>query len=247
MAEPRLVILFEDAHILAVSKPAGLLTQPRMRGTVPREPSLEDEVRAYLDPLASGAIYLGTVHRLDRPVSGVIVWAKSPKAARRLAAQFGTRQTGKEYWAVVESAADPGPGVSGTWEDWLSPSSDPSGVVHIQAADTPGARRAVTRWEHPGGSADPGDGLRLLRLRPETGRTHQLRAQAAARGSPILGDTAYGSVRPFGPGIALHARALTFCHPTLGGEQTVVAPWPDSWVARGFCPPEDGGPVSRSC
>ena len=110
MTEP-LVVLFEDPHCLAVVKPAGLLTQ----GTAAGEPTLEAEVRRYLNPGAPGAPYLGTVHRLDRPVSGVVVWAKTPKAARRLAGQFARRTARKEYWAIVEETrpprgVQPGPG-----------------------------------------------------------------------------------------------------------------------------------------
>src|SRR4051794_11495719 len=99
MTEP-LVVLFEDPHCLAVVKPAGLLTQ----GTAAGEPTLEAAVRRYLTPGAPASPYLGTVHRLDRPVSGVVVWARTPKAARRLADQFARRAARKEYWAIVEWA-----------------------------------------------------------------------------------------------------------------------------------------------
>src|SRR4051812_9164252 len=99
MTEP-LVVLFEDAHVLAVAKPAGIATQGPPAGP----PTLEGAVRRHLAPAAPGAVYLGTVHRLDRPVSGAVVWAKTPKAARRLAAQFAARHVRKEYWAVVETA-----------------------------------------------------------------------------------------------------------------------------------------------
>src|SRR5207249_10993156 len=107
-----LVILFEDPHLLAVAKPAGVLTQGRPGG----EPALEAAVRRHLDPEAPGTCYVGTVHRLDRPVSGVLVWAKTPKAARRLAEQVARREAQKEYWAVVAGIPEPGEGV---WDDWL--------------------------------------------------------------------------------------------------------------------------------
>src|SRR4051812_47677741 len=101
MDEP-LTILFEDAHCLATVKPGGELTQ----GTSAGGPTLEARVRRYLNPRDPASVYLGTVHRLDRPVSGVILWAKTLKAARRLAGQFAARQARKEYWAIVEGTAD---------------------------------------------------------------------------------------------------------------------------------------------
>src|SRR4051794_29572097 len=99
MNEPT-TILFEDPHCLAVVKAAGVLTQGRAEG----EPSLEDAVRAYLRPDAPASAYVGTVPRLDRPVSGVVLWAKTPKAARRLAEQFARREARKEYWAIVSGS-----------------------------------------------------------------------------------------------------------------------------------------------
>jgi 23S rRNA pseudouridine1911/1915/1917 synthase len=228
MTEP-LVVLFEDPHCLAVVKPAGLLTQ----GTKAGEPTLETAVRRHLNPGASQSPYLGTVHRLDRPVSGVVLWARTTKAARRLADQFARRLVRKEYWAIVEGevpASDP----DEVWDDWLAP-ADASGVVRWTAPGTPGARRAITRVRVSDASAArlPA-GTSWLRLWPESGRTHQLRAQAACRGRPILGDGAYGSSRSFPHGIALHARALTVRHPVLRTPLILRAPLPDAWGASGF-------------
>lgn len=230
MTTQPLVVLFEDAHILAVVKPAGLLTQRNLKG----DPALEEVVRAYLESEGSGAggVYLGTVHRLDRPVSGVIIWAKTHKAAKRLAAQFGRREVDKEYLAVCEDRRTEAGPIEPVWKNWLAPSSDPKGVVHVLEEGTPGARAAETRvFEEPGSL--PGVRVRL-RLLPVTGRTHQLRAQAAARGMPILGDTAYGSTRAFPAGIALHARTLRFRHPTLQLPIELTAPLPESWTTAGI-------------
>src|SRR4051794_20667893 len=197
MTEP-LVVLFEDQHCLAVVKAAGLLTQ----GTAAGELTLEAEVRRYLTPGAPEARYLGTVHRLDRPVSGVVVWAKTPKGARRLAEQFAQGLVRKEDWAVVEDVpetvgSDPGrdPGRVETWDDWLSP-PDEAGVARVVEPMQRGARRAITQVQRGAGGRLP-RGLTWLVLRPKTGRTHQLRAQTAARGRPILGDHTYGAVRGF--------------------------------------------------
>jgi 23S rRNA pseudouridine1911/1915/1917 synthase len=223
----RPVILFEDAHLLAVGKPAGLLTQ----GIDAGEPTLETVVRRHLAGGAGDSAYVGTVHRLDRPVSGVVVWAKTPKAARRLADQFARREVGKLYWAIVEGDAA-AIGSGGIWDDWLAP-VDASGVVRVVDPHAPGAKRAVTRVASGHADRLPG-GCSWLLLRPETGRTHQLRAQASARGLAILGDAPYGSLRPFDPGIALHARSLTVRHPVRRESLTFVAPLPESWKDRGI-------------
>ncbi|MBV8382451.1 MAG: RluA family pseudouridine synthase [Planctomycetaceae bacterium] len=235
-----LLILYEDSHCLAVVKHAGLLTQ----GIPGRESTLEEAVRRHLRPDDPASAYIATVHRLDRPVSGVVVWAKTPKAARRLAAQFADRQAVKEYWAVVEEtpgASEPSLDAAGAWDDWVTP-PDASGVARAVAPRAPGARRAVTRYQCDRAGRLP-PGTAWLRLWPETGRTHQLRAQAAARGAPILGDSTYGSTRPFAPGIALHARALTIEHPILRRAICLVAPLPDAWSEQGIRLPET--PVAR--
>src|SRR5215469_13159892 len=111
-------ILFEDNHCLAVAKPAPLLTQ----GVPPGIPTLEAMVKAYLKERyhKAGNVYLGIPHRLDRPVSGVVVFARNTKAARRLAEQFQQRQVTKVYWAVVEASPEGAiPPAEGLWEDWL--------------------------------------------------------------------------------------------------------------------------------
>lgn len=216
-------ILYEDAHCLAVSKPAGVLTQGWQGG----EPSLETAIRLHL---ASGA-YLGTVHRLDRGVSGVVLWAKTPKAARRFAEQFEARSTRKEYRAIVAATRDDL--TDDPWEDWLEDAPDASGVVKVcdfRARRAKFARTIVREVE----AKELPSGRKMLAMFPETGRTHQLRVQAARRGIPILGDRAYGSEVEFGPGIALHARSLTVRHPAMGRDLCIEANYPDSWRIAGF-------------
>ena len=213
-------VLWEDAHGLAVAKPAGMLTQGS------GEPTVEALVRAYLAPDDPASVYLGTVHRLDRPVSGVILWAKTPKAARRWADQFASREVKKEYWAIVEGEVAPGED-SGLWSDGLT-RPDAMGRAGVVDLGTTGAQQAITWFEIGRGGVLP-SGLTWIKLRPETGRTHQLRAQSAARGLPILGDSTYGSTRPFPQGIALHARSLTVEHPSRKELMTIEAPLPASW------------------
>jgi 23S rRNA pseudouridine1911/1915/1917 synthase len=221
-----LSILWEDPHGLAVNKPAGWLTQ----GSTGGEPSIETRVRDYLRPDDPASIYLGTVHRLDRPVSGVILWAKTPKAARRWAEQFANRQTRKEYWAIVQGL-DAGNPKRGEWEDWIAPVDD-QGRARIVDPSSPGAAHALTRFEVlPDADHAIRPGFTGLKLRPETGRTHQLRVQSARHLGPIVGDKTYGSNQPFPSGIALHARSLTIEHPIRRQPITIEAPLPESWKA----------------
>jgi 23S rRNA pseudouridine1911/1915/1917 synthase len=230
-----LTILFEDYHCLAVAKPAPLLTQGP-----PGVPSLEAMVKAYIkEKYAKPAgVYLGIPHRLDRPVSGVVLFARNTKAAHRLAVQFQDHLVAKRYWAAVEGEV---PDESGAWEDWLR-KIPAEARTEIVPADTPQARHAVTFFRR---LCPPAAGNTLLELEPRTGRMHQLRAQAAARGRPIRGDVLYGARQPFGPPaelprdrvIALHARSLTFEHPIRKEPITVTAPLPDAWRELG--PPDE--------
>ncbi len=247
-----LAIVFEDDHCLALAKPPGQFTQGTWAPAGAM--TLETAVRQYLDPVDPGAPYLGIVHRLDRASSGLLLWAKTLKAARRLSAQFQQRVVTKEYWAIVERAGattafddgdDPGSEpVSGEpaglriWNDWLTRPNE-SGVVSAVEPRSPGAREAITRWRLAAANSLLATNCAWLRLWPETGRTHQLRIQAARRGMPIVGDSAYGSTLP-GPaadGIALHARSLQFRHPTTGALTIIIAPVPSSWHAAGIILP----------
>lgn len=218
----RLTILVEDDDLLALSKPAGLSAQaPPIAGD-----SLERRVREYLQGAGGTAPYLGCVHRIDRPVSGVVLWAKSVRAARLLAKQFERRQVKKTYWAVVEGVLS---APNGLWEDWLVREDTGLGQVQVCRAGTPRAQRAVTRFSVRSSWSDP-IARSFLELHPETGRMHQLRIQCAHRGHPILGDAKYGAQQPFvADAIALHARALTFRHPGTGQIQTIEANLPPHW------------------
>ncbi len=151
MSDP-LAVLWEDPHGLAVAKPAGLLTQ----GPVGGEETLEDLVRHHLRPDDPASVYLGTVHRLDRPVSGVVLWAKTPKAARRWAEQFARRAARKEYWAIVEVKGDLERFATlGTWDDRLSPPDETGrarieGSGAVEGVDAVRDRRGEGRPRGPG-------------------------------------------------------------------------------------------------
>jgi 23S rRNA pseudouridine1911/1915/1917 synthase len=228
-----LEILFEDNHLLAVSKPAPLLTQGVPAGV----PTLEAMVKDYLREKYQkrGNVYLGIPHRLDRPVSGVIVFARNTKAARRLAEQFQTHEVRKVYRALVEAAPDGElPPAEGHWIDWLLKLPEQARTERVEAG-TPGAKRASLRFRRLDVAADGA----LLEIEPETGRMHQIRVQTATRGWPVRGDVTYGARLPFGPPaelprdriIALHAWSLTLLHPIRYEPMTLTAPLPESWGA----------------
>jgi 23S rRNA pseudouridine1911/1915/1917 synthase len=229
-----LAILFEDNHCLAVAKPAGMLTQVAPAGFESLESCVKDYLRRKYDK--KGRIYLGIPHRLDRPVSGVVLFARQTKSAQRLAEQFRVRQVQKTYWAAVEGDVEP---AEGTWVDWLLKVTEEARSIQA-SAETPGAKEAVLRYRRlaklPVGT--------LLEFQPETGRMHQLRVQAAWRGWPIIGDRLYGSQTDFGPPaelvrdrpIGLHGRVLTFLHPVRYEPITVIAPLPELWRTLGLPP-----------
>jgi 23S rRNA pseudouridine1911/1915/1917 synthase len=219
-----LEVLYEDNHCLAVNKPAGLLTQ----GDVTGEASLLDEARAYLKEKYAkpGNVFVGLVHRLDRPTSGAVVLGKTSKGAARLSEQFRAGTVEKVYWAVVEG--DPGAD-EGEWFDTLR-KDERRNVVEPVAPGTPGGQEAALAYKVTGRSA----GRTWLEVRPVTGRSHQIRVQLAARGRPIVGDRKYGattSLRALDgkPRVALHARSLRFKRPTGGGEIEVTAGVPADW------------------
>ncbi|MGA2064006.1 MAG: RluA family pseudouridine synthase [Thermoguttaceae bacterium] len=222
---PGLTILYEEGPCLVVWKPAGVLTQAPWGID-----SLEVRVRAMLrarDALAD--VYLGVPHRLDRPATGAILLAKDLRTTRKLGAQFEHRKVRKVYWACVAGPVSP---QSGTWEDHVykipgEPRAEVVGLGH------PEGRRAILHYR----VMQAAEWGCWLEIELETGRTHQVRVQAASRGHPLLGDRQYGSAVPFGPqeedrrlrAIALHARSLTFRHPLTHQLVTVTAPLPEYW------------------
>lgn len=215
-------VLYEDNHLLAVVKPAGVATMGAPAG----QPTLLQMARQYLKQRyhKPGRVYLGVVSRLDAPVTGVVLFARTSKAARRLTQQFRTRQVEKVYWAMVEGRVEP---LSGEYSDWVARDEERAGARVARAA-SPGAKQARLRYRR----------LRLLRgaslleIELHTGRKHQIRLQLAVRGHPVLGDRKYGSRRPFAGGIALHARRLALAHPVQGGRLEIVAPLPRAWRAE---------------
>ncbi len=222
MTQAPLEIVYEDNHCLAVVKPAGV-PSAHYQG---REETVDRAVKQYLKDRyrKPGNVFLGVVHRLDKPVSGVLLFARTSKAAARLAQQFREGTVEKVYWAVVEGVVEQ---TAGSLEDWLRKDRD-AGRVEVLEPRTPGARQALLHFQRRAVR----DGLSWLELRPQTGRTHQLRVQLAHHGHPIYGDSKYGSVHTFDRAIGLHARSLTFLHPVRYEPITLSAEVPRMWRGR---------------
>jgi 23S rRNA pseudouridine1911/1915/1917 synthase len=215
-----LEVLYEDNHLLAVNKPAGLPTM----GVAAGQPSLLEVAKAYIRQKhhKPGNVYLGTVSRLDAPVTGVSLFARTSKAAARLAAQFRGRDVEKTYWAIVAGRPDPR---DAELIDWLV-KDERHRRMHVAAAGSPAAQEARLTYELLHEYAEHS----LLRVKLETGRKHQIRLQLASRGHAIVGDRKYGSEDEFAAGIALHARRLVVEHPTLHTRLMITAALPRSWA-----------------
>jgi len=218
-----LEIVYEDNHLLAVVKPAGLATMG-LRSGKPTVLSLAKEYikRRYGKP---GNVFLGIVSRLDAPVTGVVLLARTSKAARRLSRQFRARSVEKVYWAVVEGAVQP---AAGECVNWVG-HDERHRRMQIVGRGAPGAKEARLDYRR----LETLQGNSLLEVRPGTGRKHQIRLQLAERGHPILGDRKYGSRRTFPAGIALHARRLRIIHPVKQQPLELEVPVPDAWGSLG--------------
>lgn len=217
----QLTVIHEDNHLLAVDKPAGLLVQGDRSG----DATLLDVARAYLKERYDkpGNVYLGLVHRLDRNVSGVVLLAKTSKAAARLSAAFRTGRVAKHYLAVVTAA----PAVAeAELRAWLAAAGDARGATRAEFAAFPGAKEAVLRYR----LRERDGGLALLDVVPVTGRRHQIRAQLALIGCPLLGDVKYGAPAPLPDRrLGLHAWRLELEHPVGGAPLTLTAPPDRTW------------------
>jgi 23S rRNA pseudouridine1911/1915/1917 synthase len=197
-------ILFEDNHLIVMTKKAGELVQGDQTGDIP----LAESIKAYLKKKYNkpGAAYLGVVHRLDRPTSGVILFAKTSKALRRLNEQFKNRIPKKKYWAIVtKEFADQ----KGTLSHWMTRNTKQNkSKAHIK--EVPNSKLAKLQYQR----VKDFDHYCLLEINLETGRHHQIRAQLSAMGFPIKGDLKYGASRSNKDGsISLHARLLEIEHP----------------------------------
>ena len=217
-------VLYEDNHIIAVSKTCHEIVQGDKTGDTP----LSDTVKAYIKEKYQkpGEVFLGVTHRLDRPTTGVVLFARTSKALSRLNEMFKSHEKIKKtYWAIVQS---PPPTPQGRLENylWRSEKQNKSFVVKPDSKD---AKHAVLSYK----TIAQSERYTLLEINLDTGRHHQIRCQLSAIGSPIKGDLKYGAKRsnPDG-GISLHARKIEFIHPVSKVSISIIAPVPDDTLWR---------------
>lgn len=215
-----LSVIYEDNHILVVNKAAGLLVQGDQTG----DESLVDIAKRYIKDKYQkpGNVFLGLVHRLDRPTTGVIVLARTSKALTRLNQQFKDRLTKKVYRAVVSGSPEP----KARLEHFLRKNSSQNKSFHYPK-NTLNTKHAILRYRY----IEQLRSYHVLEIELETGRHHQIRVQLAAVGLHIKGDLKYGAKRPNQNGsIHLHAQSLTLAHPTTKEEMKFIAAYPDDVI-----------------
>ncbi len=213
--------LYEDNHLLVVVKPPMMPVQADESGDEDLLTLLKREIKEqYGKP---GNVYLGLVHRLDRPVGGVMVFAKTSKAAARLSEAIRENRFGKEYLCIAEGRPE-----EGCYEDWLLKDSGTHGSTVVPRG-TPGAREARLECR----ILDQQQGLTLCAVRLITGRNHQIRVQFASRSHPLWGDARYNPGARPGEPIALFCTSLSFPHPVGGAEMTFSA-FPDGKIWKKF-------------
>jgi len=218
-------VLYEDNHLLAINKSAGVLVQGDETGDEPLVETCKKYIKEkYNKP---GEVFLGVVHRLDRPVSGVVVFARTSKALERMNELFRDRQTKKIYWAVVKNKPKE---ESGTLVHWLV-KNEKNNKVTAFAKENKDGQRSELNYK----LLKQQSGFYLLEVNPITGRPHQIRVQLASMGCVIVGDVKYGYESPNADkSICLHARQLTFVHPVKKETISIEAPLPRNEVWKLF-------------
>lgn len=209
-------VLFEDNHLLAVNKPAEMLTQASGTNQEALESFLRAEIK--IRDHKEGNVFLHALHRLDKGASGVVLFAKSSKALSRMTQAIREKTTKKIYWALVEGVVNPEKGVL---EHYLIHGDHRAEIV---GAQHPQGKHSLLNYS----KISESDRYTLLEIELITGRYHQIRAQWAEKGFPLIGDQKYGSKSVF-KGIALHHRRLAFFHPITKEQMEVEAELPSSW------------------
>lgn len=218
-------ILYEDNHIIAVNKSSSEIVQGDKTGDEP----LSESVKAYIKEKYNkpGRVFLGVVHRLDRPVSGVVLFARTSKALARLNDMFRKQEVEKTYWAIVQNQPQK---TEGRLEHFLV-KNERQNKSYAYDTEKSNSKKALLNYRLAASS----DRYYLLEVNLETGRHHQIRCQLAALGCPIKGDLKYGAARSnLGGGISLHARSVGFTHPVSKERIYIEAPVPEEdklWVS----------------
>ena len=214
-----MTIVYEDNHVLIVNKACGELVQVDKTG----DASLEDNLKIWLKEKYNkpGNVFLGVTHRLDRPVTGLVIFAKTSKVLPRLNEQFKNGEIHKTYWAIIKNVP---PNEEGVLEHYLY-RNEKQNKSYVCNADKTGSKKAILHYKLLGKS----DTFFLLEIELMTGRHHQIRCQLAEMGCPIRGDLKYGFPRSNSDGgISLHSRRVKFVHPVSGIEIDVTAPVPEN-------------------
>lgn len=218
-----MTVVYEDNHVIIVSKNAGEIVQGDKSGDEP----LTERVKAYIKEAYAkpGNVFLGVVHRLDRPVSGLVMFARTSKALPRLNEMFRESKVRKTYWAIVKNMP---PEPEGTLTHWLV-RNEQQNKSYAYDREVPNSKKAVLDYK----VIARGDNYFLLEINLHTGRHHQIRCQLAKMGCPIKGDLKYGAARSNPDGsICLHSRSMGFTHPVSRKDVFVEAPVPDDPLWR---------------
>ena len=211
-------VIYEDNHIIIVNKQSGEIVQGDKTGDRPLSDIVKDYIKEkYQKP---GAVFLGVVHRLDRPVSGLVVFARTSKALTRLNKMFAENEVHKTYWAIVKNEPKES---EGTLTHWLV-RNEKQNKSYAYDRERPNAKKAILKYRVIGHT----DNYTLLEVNLMTGRHHQIRCQLAAMGCPIKGDLKYGAPRSNPDGsISLMSRRVEFIHPVSKEKISVESPLPD--------------------
>ncbi len=220
-----MTVVYEDNHVIIVSKESGEIVQGDKTGDTPLSETVKQYIKeAYAKP---GNVFLGVVHRLDRPVSGLVLFARTSKALPRLNKMFAEGDIHKTYWAIV---ANTPPQPEGTLVHWLV-RNEKQNKSYAYDHEVPNSKRAELDYKVIGRS----DRYCLVEVVLKTGRHHQIRCQLAKMGCPIKGDLKYGAKRSNADGsICLHSRRMEFVHPISKKEIVVEAPVPNDNLWNSF-------------
>lgn len=223
-----LQVIYEDNHLIAVNKPPGMLVQGDETNDKPLVDFAKDYIKArYNKP---GDVFLGVVHRIDRPVSGAVIFARTSKALERMNKIFADREVDKTYWALVKDRPDP---LSATLIHYLDKDREKNITKALDAPSRrhPDAKKSELTYELISSIGN----FHLLEVHPKTGRSHQIRAQLSRIGLPIKGDLKYGFPTPNKDGsIHLHCRSMKFLHPVTKEPTEVLADPPEGQVWEQF-------------